>query len=268
METKQFIRSLRELDDLHPSVSGIYFGSEFCVSLLPSVEALTALVEESAARRLTFHFVTPPLTDEGLALVRCCLDGPLRALAGCEVVANDFGLLHVIQRDFPGVSPVLGRLLSYQRSDPGNPSFLRETFEADEAEQHVDRLRSVITNSEGSRTFLEEMGIRRVELNPVPQGIRLNDTGAFRYSLHQPFAFVSTTRFCPTAESLYCRDRGGKIKRIQDCRRECQSFHYALRTPTVKEPLSLHGNTVFYRNEMTDPLPGAVDRIVLHTRPL
>jgi len=268
METKQFIRSLRELDTLHPSASGVYFGSEFCVSLLPSPEALAAMVHEAAARGLSFHFVTPPLTDEGLALVRRYLDGPLRALDGCEVTANDFGLLQVLRTDFPGFSPVLGRLLSYKRSDPGNPAFLREIFDAGEAERRVDMLRSVITHSEGCRSFLEEMGVRRAELNPVPQGIRLSDKGAFRYTLHRPFAYVSTTRFCPTVESLRCPDRDRKIKRIQECRRECRSLHYALRTPTVKEQLFLVGNTVFYRNEDSGPLPDGVDRIVIHSRPL
>lgn len=268
VETKRFIRSPRELEDLDPSVSGVYVGSEFCVSLLPSPEALAGVLREAAARGLSFHFVTPPLTDEGLDLVRRCLEGPLSGCAGCEVVANDFGLLAVLRRDFPHVSPVLGRLLSYQRSDPGNPAFVRQVFHGREAEERLAMLQSVITHSEACRSFLAEMGVRRVELNPVPQGIRLADRGDFRYSLHRPFAFVSTTRFCPTVESLRCRSRAGKIKRIQACRRECRTLHYTLRTPTVKEPLFLYGNTVFYRNDDPGPLPAAVDRVVIHARPL
>jgi len=268
METKHFIRSIQEIEDLPGSVSGVYVGSEFCASLLPSPETLAATVREAAVRGLTLHFVTPPLTDEGLALVRRCLEGPLSKLPGLEVVANDFGLLHVLRRDFPQVSPVLGRLLSYQRADPGNPAFLWEVFDAEEAQRRLEMLRSVITHSQGCRSFLEEMKVRRVELNPVAQGIRLSDQGAFRYTLHRPFAFVSTTRFCPTVESLRNPHRERKIKRIQECRRECRSSHYALRTPTVKEPLFLYGNTIFYKNEAPGPLPDAVDRVVIHTRPL
>jgi len=268
METKQFIRSIRELHDLPGPVSGVYFGSEFCVSLLPSPEALAAVVREAVSRGLSFHFVTPPLTDEALAAVRRCLEGPLRSIPGCEVTANDLGLLRVLRGDFPDLTPVLGRLLSYQHADPGNPSFLKSSFSPEEAEARLDALRSVITHSEGSRAFLREMGVRRVELNPVAQGIRLDDAGFFRYTLHRPFAFVSSTRFCPTVEALRNPDREKKIKRIRDCRRECRSCHHALRTPTVKAELLLCGNTLFYRNEDPGPLPDAVDRVVLHARPL
>ena len=269
MEEKQFIRSLQEMKDLPDSVTGVYVGSEFCVTLLPSPETLAPLVKRADEKGLSFHFVTPPLTDLGLTMVRRCLDGPLQSREGCEVVANDFGLLNVLHREYPWISPVLGRLHSYQRSDPTNMEFLETMFEGEEAQQRKDLLRSVITNSEGCRAFLREMGVRRVELNNVPQGIRIAPDKEFRYTLHRPFVFVSSTRFCPTVEALRTEATGvAMIKRVQECHRECLSNHFDLKARQVKRKLFLYGNTMFYKCQRHPKIPESVDRVVVHTRPL
>ena len=83
-----------------------------------------------------------------------------------------------------------------------------------------------------------------------------------------PFVFVSSTRFCPTLEALRENDGTEKIKRIVDCRRECQAQFFALRTPNVDTQLYLYGNTMFYVNEKLPSMPDAVDRVVIHRRPI
>lgn len=63
-------RSLRE-GDAGPANAlkplRCYFGAEFCQTLLPSSVALRAAYETAVGKRAEFTFVTPPVTDSGLA---------------------------------------------------------------------------------------------------------------------------------------------------------------------------------------------------------
>src|SRR5580700_645621 len=74
------------------------YGTEFCEHLLPSTDALRAVVE--TGRPLTF--LTPYLSDHGIAQLRRLL--PL--LQDAEVVFNDWGVLRLLRNEFPHLTPV------------------------------------------------------------------------------------------------------------------------------------------------------------------
>jgi hypothetical protein len=152
----------------------------------------------------------------------------------------------------PKLVPVLGRLFSYQRSDPSSRSFVKQVFNDAEANDRLGMLQSVFSNTEGCRRFLQQLGVKRLELNNVVQGIGLEDVEEIRYTLHMPFVFVSSTRYCPTVEILQERPRGERTKRILDCHRECQIHHFELKTRNMDEKLYLYGNTIFFSRQRQD----------------
>jgi hypothetical protein len=103
-----------------------------------------------------------------------------------------------------------------------------------------------------------------VELDNLLQGIDLDGTdNGIHTSLYLPFAFISTTRFCLTAN---CEDETKKeYVGVFPCNKECQRYTFTLVNPVMTVPLVRKGNTMFFMN---DTLPDAVtkrqvDRIVI-----
>jgi hypothetical protein len=103
-----------------------------------------------------------------------------------------------------------------------------------------------------------------VELDNLLQGIDLDGTdNGIHTSLYLPFAFISTTRFCLTAN---CEDETKKeYVGVFPCNKECQRYTFTLANPVMTVPLVRKGNTIFFMN---DTLPDAVtkrqvDRIVI-----
>src|SRR5207253_1699827 len=87
------------------------FGNEFCEHLIPSPAALEATLSAAQAHRLNFTFLTPYVSNAGLAELRA-LFAVLVQHRNSEVVFNDWGVLNLLRRDFPQLVPVQGRLLN------------------------------------------------------------------------------------------------------------------------------------------------------------
>jgi hypothetical protein len=100
----------------------IAYGTEFCEHLLPSPDALRRVV--ATGRRLTF--LTPYMSDEGIAQLR----GLLPLLQDAEVVFNDWGVLRLLRKEFPHLTPVQGRLLNKSLRDPRVTTIYAETASA------------------------------------------------------------------------------------------------------------------------------------------
>ena len=104
--------------------------------------------------------------------------------------------------------------------------------------------------------FLTQQGISRVEFDNLLQGLHLEGTDASLHkSLYVPFAFVSATRFCLSAN---CDDpaKMGSTG-ISPCGRECLKYSFNLYNPVMTLPLIRRGNAVFFIHES---IPGAVTR--------
>ena len=78
-----------------------------------------------------------------------------------------------------------------------------------------------------------------------------------------PFVFVSTTRFCLTAQC----DNPDSIECVGviPCGRECQKYTFNLFNPVMTVPLVRKGNTLFLVNQQIPDLvsQAQVDRVVV-----
>jgi hypothetical protein len=127
-------------------------------------------------------------------------------------------------------------------------------------ERAVQHFRESNVDTPEFRDFLAGLGIRRVELDNLTGGIR-RQKGVLPASLHVPFAYVTTTRFCPAAS---CEKQSIPFRRIGDCAFECRGYTFSLRHPDMPRGLLLKGNTQFFRNDrLPDDLEALnIDRLV------
>lgn len=227
-------------------LSRLYFGHEFCEHRIPDREAVQLAYTAAVERGLEFTLVTPYVTDQGLGkLLR--LFRFLEGLGGrAEVVLNDWGVLRVLSRDFPRFRPVLGRLLNKMIRDPRVAGAYNG--ESTPAESAAVFRRSGVTAGV-YRSLLKSMGVERIELDNLIQGIDLD----FRQlglegSLYYPYGCVTTGRACLMG-SLGL-PAGEKFKPQPGCRRQCREYTATMAAPGVEQGdyVILHkGNTVFYR---------------------
>ena len=85
-----YIRSLKGLEELHSSqFNRIYFGAEFCESLIPQKNEIIKISEYSSNREVGLTLVTPWCTNKGINLLKRIF--PLLPKK-TEVVFNDWGV--------------------------------------------------------------------------------------------------------------------------------------------------------------------------------
>lgn len=226
---------------------GIYFGSEFCERLLPSPGELGSALEETMARDLSLVLLTPPLTDPGIESLGRLLE--LFSKEGSrEVVCNDWGALVFVTENFPGLRPVLGRLMS---------KMMREVRIADHLTQGKapeGALRALMDCGYGGSDYAELLagfGVGRLEFDIPPQGLGVQLPDGFRGSVYVPFGYVCTGRICMPGSLGLPAEK--KFTPRVHCGRECTMWSLALRengsTRGNGPPLYQKGNTVFFLEE-------------------
>ncbi|MBM3724167.1 MAG: hypothetical protein FJW40_01900 [Acidobacteria bacterium] len=233
-----------------------YVGNEFCEHLIPSPDALRRALDD----RLPLTLLTPYVSDRGVARL-----ASLFAILppGAEVAFSDWGVLNVLRRDFPALVPVQGRLLHKALRDPRVMELFSDPLPA---------LRQSTVENHSYREMLRGLGVRRVELDALPQGFDAALPPA-PVSVYLPYGFVSTSRVCQAAGLHYRKER--KFQPGAPCRHECQThqvvFTYA-NSPfqNQDQQFLLKGNTYFYRQTeaaiasiLALAGAGAVDRLVI-----
>ena len=254
MEKAFFVSDPSGLSQLSEEHSRLYFGCEFCERRIPSKDELSGAIESASFKGISFSFVTPFVTEKGLQTLT-----PLFELLpkGSEVIVNDWGVLKFLSSsfDFP---LSLGRLLTKQQRDPRIPGFFDKL-----PPEMRSRLRSCAVDSAGYSSFLKDLGVSRVELDPLLQGLDVHFTD-LKASIYTPYSFVTTTRFCRFASC----EKGISFSKIRPCSRLCMSESFELDHPTLSSPLILVGNTQFVK---IDSLPQdlsemGIDRIVFQPK--
>ena len=258
IEQALYITKAPDLKYYEKKFSRIYFGNEFCQRLIPSDKALEQVIGFVSENNLDLTFVTPYFTDEGLRAWELLLGKIAAEKPGSEVVFSDWGMWRVLKQGFPGLEPVMGRLLNKMKRGPRFINFLdvlpRST---------VDYFRSCSLDVPLYQQFLVRNGVKRVELDNLLQGIalNLNDSG-INASLYIPYVYLTTTRLC-LAISGGVHGKEDEIG-IFPCKRECRESIFRLAHPVMPVPLIRKGNTIFFKNEsMPEDLEKKkIDRIV------
>lgn len=249
MAEQQRALFLTTLPDVLPTgITRIYAGAEFCPWRLPTTAELRQALTLAHASGCTFTLVTPVLLEPLREPLRAVLTELLPELRpGDEVVISDWGTLDLIRGLDPATAVVLGRVLSGQKRDARTVA-----LELDAAQ--LEHFRQGSWYSAPAVELLRELGIRRVELDNLLQGVAPLPS-ALRGSLHVPYAMVASSRNCPFR-------RPGSAA---PCPRPCGEV-FTLTAADSPQPLWQGGNTQFLRNAgLPDNLTAlGIDRIVEH----
>jgi hypothetical protein len=192
-----------------------------------------------------------------------------------EVVFNDWGVLNLLRREFPGLTPVQGRLLHKSLRDPRVMGQYAQAEPATGVTPTLDALRNSSFQNPSYGMLVQRFGVRRVELDALPQGTSFAVPG-LTASLYFPFAFISTARVCQAA-GLGHR-KAEKFQPSAPCRHECQT-HLLTYTYTNSpfanrdQQFLLKGNTYFFahtaamRTEVLEQAEaGGVSRLIFQPR--
>lgn len=242
MERAIYISNLSALQSsvfsLQSGFDRLYFGSEFCEWLIPSLKQVDEAMAVASENGWSFTLMTPYVSDTGLAKLMVLFDALVRR-TGVEVVANDYGTLKVLRDRYPSLTPLLGRLLCRQKRGFGISS--RTAGTTPELKRHFQ---STNVASPPVTQFLGTLGVRRVELDNLLQGLELDLSGLdVLASIYTPYGYVTTTRFCPTTfDGRSWTSLEGR------CMRACTGRVAVLETEITQVPVYMRGNTQFFRN--------------------
>lgn len=251
-----FVANKDNLKYLSDDYTRVYFGDEFCDRLLPSKKDLIEVMQHAADKGRAFTLVTPYVTEAGLTAVE-----KLAALlpAETEIVFNDWGVFRMLHSRFPGLTPVLGRLLTKIKRGPRIAGFLDKL-----PKDALDHLRRTNLGVPRYQKFLFDNKILRAELDNPFQGLDVTDIPKeLHLSLYIPFAYVTTTRFCLTANCDVPEKKG--FIGVFPCGRECQRYTFYLDNAAMTTLLIRRGNTIFFKNADVPPelKESHIDRVVV-----
>jgi hypothetical protein len=235
-------------------VDGLYFGAEFCEHLIPSVDDLSRISDEAGIRGWKIYLMTGAAAVSVVPKYQRLLEYFAALPMAAGVVFNDWGILDILRRDFPVLEPVMGRLLFknkrfiYRHIHPAGDFSVRMIGSILRAQ--IQAMRQTSFGIPEYRSFLDSLGIRKVDVDILPQGIDLKGCETLSVGAHLPLGYLTSGRTCPLWEkgSRYpsadcCKTKkclsGGKI--LQDERKE-----FSL-------PLIERGNVVLYRVAKNKP---------------
>ncbi|PLY02638.1 MAG: hypothetical protein C0624_08160 [Desulfuromonas sp.] len=234
--------------ELAGDYSRLHYGAEFCPWNLSSVADILTMRAACRDHGWRFSLVTPVVDQSAYAHLQDLLKQLLPELdADDEVVVNDLGCIELVRGLRPELSLVIGRALSGQKRGP-------QILDLELNDEQRDYFRQGTWYSDANRALLTELGIERVELDNLLQGVSPLPEG-FTGVLHTPYAMVTSSGTCPFRPHA---DKG-------PCPAPCGEV-MVLTTPESQLPLYQGGNTQFIR---LDNLPEnlaelGIERVVHH----
>ncbi len=222
------------------------YGNEFCEHLTPTPAALESAMAAAHSDNLAFTLLTPYVSNRGITAYN-----PLFALlaerGGGEVVFNDWGILNLLRREFPMLTPVQGRLLNKSLRDPRVTSVYAASPAPPAA---INTLQRSNLDCDSYTGLISRFGVETVEMDNLPQGNDLSfSESGMKISVYLPFGFISTSRICMAAGLHYRKQ--DKFQPGAPCHHECQT--HLLEYTYTNSPFGnrdqkfyLKGNTYFY----------------------
>jgi len=180
-------------------IKRLYIGSEHCFLRFPDEKALTLITEKASQQGIRLSFVTSPTHQSQVQDMQRRLDDIARIAPGSELIANDWGVLKLLQSMNGQLTPVLGTLLNRFRRDP------RMQWKAGIREKGA-LLRQNALNDPAYYAFLKSLGINRFEYACSPQMQLPEGTK----SLHFPFYTTNVSAYCPLKAYIETGSRGAQ----------------------------------------------------------
>lgn len=203
------------------AIQRIYIGNQFCHNLFPNEQQLFQLLQKAYDENLAITVVTSYLREEFIPdaqrMVADLYEWSRQHQTKIELVANDWGMLSLLEEKQDWIEPVLGILLNKRRKDP------RYTYKAG-FDQYVLQLARNSVNGETYRKFLKEsMGITRYEFEGCGYPMELPES---KSSLHIPYFQTNTSQYCTLYAKCAYHDRG-KQELVHNCPYYCEEVIFA-----------------------------------------
>ena len=235
-------------------VDGLYFGAEFCEHLIPSADDLSRISDEAGIRGWKIYLMTGAAAVSVVPKYQRLLEHFAALPMAAGVVFNDWGILEILRRDFPSLEPVMGRLLFknkrfvYRSIHPDGDFSAQRRGEILLAQIKAMRQTSFCISE--YRGFLDALGIVKVDVDILPQGIDLKGCETLSVGAHLPLGYLTSGRTCP----LW--DKGDRYPSVDGCKtKRCLSGGKIL--PDDRKEFSLplieRGNVVLYRVAKNKP---------------
>jgi hypothetical protein len=217
----------------------IYFGDEFCIKRLPDLARMAEIL--SLCRRLAVHptLLTPSLSDFGLDTITPLLNLLAAEAPTAEVVANDWGMVLFLKKNYPSLHISIVRLLNKGFKDPRIP-------EAD-----IGTVTSNLMFQVSSFDFsafhrkARSFGVTRLERDLLPYATELPPiTPEMETSIYFPFGFITTGRVCRI--STLTGSETDHFAVTDRCAMACETISF--KKGRTRAPLTLieAGNTIYY----------------------
>ena len=234
----------------------LYFGDETCLHKLPGKKALKNALALADRFHLSFSLVTPPITtnlfpkideliEECLSYQRELQRGPQKEhQMDLEIVVNDWGVLRHVGKKYPDIDIDLGRLLVKLMAGPRITNMLDKLPKA-----AIDHYRTSNIAMPAYRAFMEERGVKRLELNNLVQGLELDlpPSSPFECSLYMPYVYITASRICLI--NSYTNDIFAMRDSYHPCPGPCMSASFFMRNENIPFPLIYKGNATYYKND-------------------
>jgi len=237
----------------------LYFGSEFCADLLPELAQAERLCLWAAGKAVEAVLLTPVVTTSALAQLDRLLQGLVSRGCAPAVVFNDWGVLNLLRRSYPGLARRSGRLMNRGLRDPRLPG--RMAAGDSSTRERAGRLRAMLV----------QLGVEAVESDADLEGSFLGEKlPGLQRVLHFPYVFAATGRNClikadGAASPEECFTKGLGLS----CSGLCRGRWHKVKREDTGIPLWRAGNTIFYQvsQEGAQAQLARADRIVLYERP-
>ena len=228
----------------------LYFGQEFCERAMPGIREIKEALDRSKGKEFTL--VTPYVTEKGLSKLVNIFNSLVKFKPSCEVVVNDWGVLHLIKQKYPSLKPILGRLLNKMLRDP--------RFKADSpgkiSNTKFKHFQTCSLAGAHMKDILKnKYAVEMIEIDNLPQGIDSNIANwGYKVAMYIPYGYVTTGRIC-FFQSWGLGEKD-KFRTSNDlCQHLCRGQY--LRLNNIKDLISTNsnwdliqkGNTVFYKQK-------------------
>lgn len=229
-----------------PQVDRIYFGHETCQELLPPPDVAERICRLATDVGLAVTLVVPFLTDMRFDGVMRLVERLSVLAGGFEVVSSDWGLLAELgSRRLADLS--VGRLLTAQHGDSRIARITSPPAAAPRYAVHLDgalvevepraatptlveHYRSCWIDRPDVIELLQQWGISRAEMSNTIQGVSLQGSLGWSYSLHVDDVLVTVARWC---------DALAQVPRGESACAACQSVEQRWQWHTAAGPLAL-----------------------------
>lgn len=231
----------------------IYFGSEFCQYRLPKLSIVKKALDYCWTNGYEFTFATPYVHGtkfEQLAEILLFLNKTARETGKTiEVVVNDWGIFHHINKNFIHLQIAIGRLLNKNIRDPRVANYYNDERAPESGKQFFKQSPLL---SQSFSNFFKKGNVSSIEFDELIQGYEFpsKQENYYKNTFHFPFGMVASGSACMVGFMETAKK--DKFRGDPNCKQQCQKYIFSLKNrmiPDINTGIFQKGNTAFFSHK-------------------